>query len=35
MIWVPEKPEVTLWQNLQIVIAVAAQVATVIIAVRR
>jgi polysaccharide export outer membrane protein len=35
MIWVPEKPEISIWQNLQTLVAVAAQVATVIIAVRR
>ncbi len=35
MIWVPERPEQTIWQNLQILITVAAQVATVVIAVRR
>ncbi|MBI1797667.1 MAG: SLBB domain-containing protein [Candidatus Eisenbacteria bacterium] len=35
LIWVPERPDVTLWQHLQTLIAVTAQVATVIIAVRR
>ncbi len=35
LIWVPERPDVTVWQHLQTLIAVAAQVATVIIAVRR
>ncbi len=35
MLWVPERPDVTTWQNLQTLITVAAQVATVIIAVRR
>jgi protein involved in polysaccharide export with SLBB domain len=35
LIWVPERPDFTLWQGLQTLITVAAQVATVIIAVRR
>jgi protein involved in polysaccharide export with SLBB domain len=35
MIWVPERPDKTLWENLQTLITVAAQVATVVIAVRR
>jgi dTDP-glucose 4,6-dehydratase len=35
LIWVPERPDVTLWQHLQTLIAVAAQVATLVIAVRR
>jgi polysaccharide biosynthesis/export protein len=35
LIWVPERPDVTLWQHLQTLITVAAQVATVVIAVRR
>jgi protein involved in polysaccharide export with SLBB domain len=35
LIWVPERPDVTTWQHLQTLIAVAAQVATLIIAVRR
>ena len=35
LIWVPERPDITMWQHLQTLIAVAAQVATVIIAVRR
>jgi protein involved in polysaccharide export with SLBB domain len=35
LIWVPERPDRTLWQNLGTLIAVAAQVATVVIAVRR
>lgn len=35
LIWVPERPDVTFWQHLQTLVTVAAQVATVIIAVRR
>ncbi len=35
LIWVPERPDVTVWQHLQTLVTVAAQVATVIIAVRR
>jgi protein involved in polysaccharide export with SLBB domain len=35
MIWVPERPDRTIWQNLGTLIAVSAQVATLIIAVRR
>jgi protein involved in polysaccharide export with SLBB domain len=35
LIWVPERPDVTFWQHLQTLITVAAQVATVVIAVRR
>ncbi len=35
LIWVPERPDMTVWQHVQILITVAAQVATVIIAVRR
>lgn len=35
LIWVPERADVTLWQNLRTLIAVAAQVATLVIAVRR
>lgn len=35
MIWVPERPDKTLWENLQTLITVAAQLATVIIAVRK
>jgi len=35
MIWVPEKPETTVWQSVQTLLLVAAQVATVVIAVRR
>lgn len=35
LIWVPERPDVTLWQHLQTLIAVTAQVATIVIAVRR
>ena len=35
LIWVPERPDVTLWQHLTTLIAVAAQVATLVIAVRR
>jgi protein involved in polysaccharide export with SLBB domain len=35
LIWVPERPDVTVWQHLQTLIAVTAQVATVVIAVRR
>ncbi len=35
MIWVPERPEITVWQGLQTLITVAAQLAAVIIAVRR
>jgi len=34
LIWVPLRPERTLWQNIGTLIAVAAQVATVVIAVR-
>ncbi len=34
-IWVPERPDRTIWQNLGTLIAVSAQVATLIIAVRR
>ncbi|HYM80035.1 MAG TPA: SLBB domain-containing protein [Candidatus Limnocylindria bacterium] len=35
MIWVPERPDKTFWENFQTLVTVAAQVATVIIAVRR
>lgn len=35
LIWVPERPDATLWQHLQTLVTVAAQVATVVIAVRR
>jgi polysaccharide biosynthesis/export protein len=35
LIWVPERADVTVWQHLQTLVTVAAQVATVIIAVRR
>lgn len=35
LIWVPERADVTVWQHLQTLIAVTAQVATVVIAVRR
>jgi len=35
IIWVPERPDVTFWQHMQTLITVAAQVATVVIAVRR
>jgi polysaccharide export outer membrane protein len=35
LIWVPEKPDVTVWQNLRGLLTAAAQVATLIIAVRR
>lgn len=35
LIWVPERPDATLWQHIQTLITVAAQVATVVIAVRR
>jgi protein involved in polysaccharide export with SLBB domain len=35
LIWIPERPDVTLWQRLQTLLAVAAQVATVIVVVRR
>jgi hypothetical protein len=35
MIWVPERSDRTIWQNLGTLIAVSAQVATLIIAVRR
>ena len=35
LIWVPERPDVTFWQRLQTLLAVAAQVATVIVVVRR
>jgi protein involved in polysaccharide export with SLBB domain len=35
MIWVPERPERSIWQNIGTLIAVSAQVATLIIAVRR
>ena len=35
LIWVPERPDVTVWQHLQTLITVAAQVATLVIAVRR
>jgi protein involved in polysaccharide export with SLBB domain len=34
LIWVPEKSDVTLWDHMQTLITVAAQVATVVIAVR-
>jgi protein involved in polysaccharide export with SLBB domain len=34
LIWVPEQPDVTLWQHLTELIAVTAQVATIVIAVR-
>jgi protein involved in polysaccharide export with SLBB domain len=34
LIWVPEKPDVTLWDHMQTLITVAAQVATIVIAVR-
>lgn len=34
MIWVPERPDRTIWDHLQTLVAVAAQVATVVIAVR-
>lgn len=35
LIWVPERADVTFWQHLQTLVTVAAQVATVVIAVRR
>lgn len=35
LIWVPERPDRTVWQHLTTLIAVAAQVATLVIAVRR
>ena len=35
LIWVPERPDRTIWQNVGTLITVAAQVATVVIAVRR
>ena len=35
LIWVPERPDVTVWQRLQTLLSVAAQVATVIVVVRR
>ncbi len=35
LIWVPERPDRTVWQNLGTLITVAAQVATIVIAVRR
>jgi protein involved in polysaccharide export with SLBB domain len=35
LIWVPERADITMWQHLQTLIAVTAQVATVVIAVRR
>ncbi len=35
LIWVPERPDGTIWQHLQTLITVAAQVATLVIAVRR
>lgn len=35
LIWVPERADATLWQHLQTLVTVAAQVATVVIAVRR
>jgi polysaccharide biosynthesis/export protein len=35
LIWVPERPDVTMWQRLQTLLAVAAQVATVVVVVRR
>jgi protein involved in polysaccharide export with SLBB domain len=35
LIWVPERPDVTIWQRVGTLIAVAAQVATLVIAVRR
>jgi protein involved in polysaccharide export with SLBB domain len=35
LIWVPERPDATVWQHLQSLITVAAQVATLIIVVRR
>ena len=35
LIWVPERPDRTIWQNFGTLITVAAQVATLIIAVRR
>jgi len=35
LIWVPERPDRTLWQNVGTLITVAAQVATIVIAVRR
>lgn len=35
MIWVPERPDRSIWQNIGTLIAVSAQVATLIIAVRR
>ena len=34
LIWVPERADVTAWQHMQTLIAVAAQVATIVIAVR-
>ena len=34
LIWVPEKPDITLWDRMQTLITVAAQVATIIIVVR-
>ena len=35
LIWVPERPDVTVWEHLKTLITVGAQVATLIIAVRR
>jgi len=35
LIWVPERSDVTLWQHVQTLIAVTAQVATILILVRR
>ena len=35
LIWVPERSDVTLWQHLQTLIAVAAQVATLVVVARR
>jgi polysaccharide biosynthesis/export protein len=35
LIWVPERQDVTVWQNLRELLAAAAQVATLVIAVRR
>ncbi|MGH7730092.1 MAG: SLBB domain-containing protein [Candidatus Eiseniibacteriota bacterium] len=35
LIWVPERADATIWQHLQTLITVAAQVATLVIAVRR
>ena len=34
LIWVPERPDTTAWQHLMTLITVAAQVATIMIAVR-